>query len=365
MERTILLHVLPSFNVGGREMRFAQIANRFTEKYHHLIVSLDGQTACKALLNEDVSYEILTPPDLSGSIVSRLWAIRRFLNQQQYHKLVTYNWGSIEWALAHWGRSQKHIHIEDGFGPEEKNRQIPRRVWFRRIALKATEHVIVPSKTLLQIAKDQWKISERRLNFIANGVDLNAFANPDFEQYRSLFFHSDRLKIGTIARLRKEKNIPRLLTAFESLCEEHNIELWIAGDGPELETIESYVNSSPHKKIIHMVGNIDSPANYMCHLDIFALSSDTEQMPYSVLEACAAGKPVASVDVGDIKSLVSEDNQQFVSGTTAEDLVNSLEQLLKNKTLRLELGEKNQQFCQSHFAVEIMLSAYDQLFTAH
>ena len=48
------------------------------------------------------------------------------------------------------------------------------------------------------------------------------------------------------------------------------------------------------------------------HLDILALFSDTEQMPVALLEAMAARLPVAAVYVGDVKTMVSQKNEQFV-----------------------------------------------------
>ena len=48
------------------------------------------------------------------------------------------------------------------------------------------------------------------------------------------------------------------------------------------------------------------------------MSSDTEQMPYGLLEAMSAGLPVAATDVGDIKTIVSDLNRPFIVNVADE-----------------------------------------------
>ena len=227
--------------------------------------------------------------------------------------------------------------------------------------LMGANHVVVPSKTLETIAAHSWKVNQKKLEFIPNGVDLSHLKHPNKDHYQSLFSESDAIRIGTLARIRKEKNIVRLIYTFEQLVEHHNIELWIAGDGPQLEEIRTYAQTSIHRKRIHLTGNIESPADFICHLDIFALSSDTEQMPYSILEAAGAGLPIVSVDVGDVKSLVANENRPFIQGKTSDELVRNLSILLKDSILRKKLAIANQQFCQRFFDQTAMISRYQEL----
>ena len=56
--------------------------------------------------------------------------------------VVTSNWGAIEWAMAARLCGFRHVHTEDGFGPEERQRQIPRRAITRRLALRGSDVVL-------------------------------------------------------------------------------------------------------------------------------------------------------------------------------------------------------------------------------
>ena len=87
-------------------------------------------------------------------------SFRRALRRIRPDLLVTYNWGATEWALANALPLVRHVHIEDGFGPEEQAGQIARRVWLRRLFLRRAT-VMVPSRTLWRIATEIWRLPPR------------------------------------------------------------------------------------------------------------------------------------------------------------------------------------------------------------
>ena len=69
----------------------------------------------------------------------------------------------------------RHVHIEDGFGPEERVHQLPRRVWFRRLALSGPHtKIVLPSHNLVRIATEQWRLGGQ-VRYIANGIDCDRF----------------------------------------------------------------------------------------------------------------------------------------------------------------------------------------------
>src|SRR5262249_25451051 len=129
-------------------------------------------------------------------------AYRRILREVRPDLLLTYNWGTIEWAAAKRLTTIPHIHVEDGFGPEEANEQIPRRALARRFLLRRST-VVVPSYQLRNLATNTWRLTPHH---IPNGI------NP--EHYAGERKPHDQMVVGTIAMLRAEKNLSRLLHAF-------------------------------------------------------------------------------------------------------------------------------------------------------
>jgi glycosyltransferase involved in cell wall biosynthesis len=97
--------------------------------------------------------------------------------------------------------------------------------------------------------------------------------------------------------------------------------------------------------------------------DLFALSSDTEQMPLSVIEAMASGLPVVSTDVGDVRGMVAEENTRFVTAPREEALATSLLALLRDPALRLQIGAANLARAQRDFDQAAMFAAYHALWS--
>jgi len=116
--------------------------------------------------------------------------------------VLSYNWGAIEWAVANFPRVSPHVHVEGGFGPDETTRQLPRRVWARRVALGwAGVPVVVVSRQLMNIARHQWRLPQRTTWFIPNGVDLVTSTRtvPGAQP------PTRPICVGTVAGLRPEK----------------------------------------------------------------------------------------------------------------------------------------------------------------
>ncbi|MEQ9123328.1 MAG: glycosyltransferase, partial [Alphaproteobacteria bacterium] len=168
--------------------------------------------------------------------------------------LVTYNWGAIEWALVNRLRRHiPHLHMESGFGPEEADRQIRRRVLLRRFALAKTRHVIVPSLDLLEIARDTWRLPEERVMYVPNGVDLDRFAAPPDRSLLPAGWSGMPI-VGTVAPMRPEKNLGRLVRAFAAVAVARDTRLLLVGDGPERPALESLVAQLGVADRVHFAG---------------------------------------------------------------------------------------------------------------
>ena len=161
--------------MGGAQVRFAALAKRFGGAWRHAIVAMDGNTACRERLRPDLDVTFPVVALRKGDTVGNLRRCRRALLDLRPDVLVTYNWGAIEWAMANLLVRQRHIHVEDGFGPEERVRQLPRRAWTRRLVLRRAT-VVVPSRTLERIAREVWRLP--RVQYIPNGIDLTRFLPP-------------------------------------------------------------------------------------------------------------------------------------------------------------------------------------------
>jgi glycosyltransferase involved in cell wall biosynthesis len=353
-----LLHIFPTFSVGGAQMRFVQLANHFGRLYRHRIVSLSGSEEAMGRLLPDVDAEMIRAGTQKGATLGNFRTIRRTLAHVHPDLLVTSNWGSIEWAMANLTLGVPHLHMEDGFGPEEATRQLPRRVWMRRLALSRST-VMLPSLKLLGLAHDVWKLPAHRLRYVPNGVDCARFAqSPDWEFAAKHGIRSDVPIIGAVGGLRVEKNPHRLLEAFSLVTAKGPAQLVIVGDGPLMRVLKESAEARGLSGHIVFTGSSPTPERFLPLFSVFALSSDTEQMPLSILEAMAASRAVAATDVGDISAMLAEQNRPFVTPRDARALSAAILALLEDPKKAGAIGRANRTRA---------LGVYDQdkMFAAH
>jgi glycosyltransferase involved in cell wall biosynthesis len=226
----------------------------------------------------------------------------------------------------------------------------------RRLALRSSDFV-VPSQVLMRIAQRSWKTSATRLHYIPNGISIAGFANRSADKIAS-----ETPVIGTVAALRPEKNLTRLLEAFASVNRQLKCELRIVGDGPQRSQLEWLAAKLEIAPSVSFCGFIADPRPQYAAFDLFALSSDTEQMPYTVLEAMASGLPVVATDVGDVKTMVSDDNASLICSRSAEALAESMLRVLKDRQFAKGVGTSNRIKVRREYDIERMYAAFAQLY---
>jgi glycosyltransferase involved in cell wall biosynthesis len=360
------LHVFPSFEIGGVALRMVRIINHFGGRFRHTIIALNNNFGAARQLSRDVDVELLPPQPKRPGAFSAVAAGALALWRRRPDLLVTYNWGSIEWVIAsHLSPIGRHIHLESGFGKEEADTQIRRRVLCRRWALTKCERVVVPSHRLEELARGVWMLPANRVTYLPNGVDVARFETPARDALPGFTRRPGELVVGTLAPLRPEKNVGRLLRAFAMLGAGVAARLVVAGEGIERGALEGLAVRLGIADRVIFAGQV-MPEAVLGTFDVFALSSDTEQMPNALLEAMAASRPVAAVDVGDVKAIVSEENRGFI--VPREDsaaFVAAIGRLLSDNAARKALGRKNRERAVAEFSQERMFAAYAEVFAGN
>lgn len=357
-----LLHLHSSFAPGGKELRTARLMNLFGRGIEHSVVSaVPGELGASRALDPatEVAFPVDFPPLAGSPGPARLLRLARAMRG---HDLVlTYNWGAMDAVMAHrlFGRMLSLpplVHHEDGFNQDEAERLKLSRNLFRRLALGGAAALVVPSERLEKIALGAWGQPARRVRRIANGIALERYAAVGSGTLPGLNKAKDELWLGTLAGLRTVKNLPRLVRAFAAMPPEW--QLVIAGDGPERAAIEGEARRLGLAKRVHLPGHVDPPALLgLC--DLFALSSDSEQFPISVIEAMAAGLAVVSPRVGDIAAMVAPANRAWLSPPGDEEaLATLLGVAAASPSARTTIGRANRERALAEYDEAAMLDAY-------
>ena len=363
LRREHVLHVFPSFGIGGVPLRMVRIINHLGKQFRHTIIALDNNFEAAAGIAGDLDVTVSPVRGDKRGMLHNLAGCALRLRRLRPDLLLTYNWGAIEWAAAgRFSPVSRHLHLEAGFSLGEADSQIPRRVLFRRWALARCALVVVPSRQLEDLAHRVWRLPVSRIVYVPNGVDTARFSAPVFDGVPGFTRRSGEMVIGTVAPLRLEKNIGRLLRVFAMLEFPHPLRLIIAGDGGQRASLERLASELGIADRVIFTGQV-APEAVLGTFDIFALSSDTEQMPNALLEAMAASRAIAAVNVGDVKKIVCEDNQEFiVDRDDTGAFAGALTGLLGDPERRRALGCANRQRVVKEFSQERMFSEYSRIF---
>jgi glycosyltransferase involved in cell wall biosynthesis len=360
-----LIHVFPSFVMGGSQARLVRLINHFDDRYSHSIVSISGDYSALDLIEKRSRVRRL-PFVFSGkkSLVNSLKCYRAVLREQRPDVLLTYNWGSIDWAISSLSLNSNHVVVEDGFGPEEAVTRFKRRSFVRGLVIRLNKsRVVVPSMTLSSIALSEWRVPPGRIFYIPNGVDPIRYKSA-CERGRPSVYSVDpkEIVIGTLAGLRPEKRLDLLIEAVAVIRQSHDVRLVIAGSGPLDEELKSLCRSKGYDRWVNFLGFSANPETVLSEFDIFALSSMTEQLPISMIEAMMSSLPVVSMDVGDVRASLPPEQGQWVIRDSRDDFVNALLKAVENPYERRRLGALNFGFAVDRFASSPMFDAWQSIF---
>ncbi len=365
--RLRVLHLHSSFDPGGKETRAVQLINAFGPQVAHSIVSAmpDALGAARAI---DPSIPVDYPefPALTGKPFPR--RLQRLAQAMAGYDLVlTYNWGAMDAVLAHSAfaevlRLPPLVHHEDGFNQDESEWLKWYRNLYRRVALFRAQKLVVPSQRLEHIARTAWKQPAAMVRRIPNGIPVFAYGRkPRADILPRLIKHPGELWLGTLAGLRAVKNLPRLVRAFAPLPDYW--QLVILGEGPEREAIRAEAVRLGVGHRVHLPGHVARPAEVMGLFDLFALSSDIEQFPISVVEAMASGLAIAAPRVGDVEAMVAGENRRYLAASGDEaGLALALEQLSEDPELRAAIGAANRRRAEAEYDEARMVMAYRNLY---
>ncbi len=364
-----ILHLHSSFNLGGQESRTVRLMDHFGDQAEHTVLSAvpGAYGAADAI---DKRIKVSFPKDAAPSLAGwpGMGRYRRLAEyMKKFHLVLSYNWGAMDGVMARTLLGQSMglpplIHHEDGFNHDEIDRLKARRNWFRTIALQRTNALVVPSKKLEQIARTAWHQPLEKICRFPNGIDTEHFnRRPQRGSFPGFQKRDGEIVVGTIAGLRTVKNLPRLVRAVAAAGP--HVRLAIAGEGPERGAIMAEAERLGIADRVMMPGFLRDPARYIRLFDIFALSSDSEQYPISLVEAMTSAIPAVSTDVGDIRNILSRENLPYIVPRQDEDaLANAIRSLAADAVLRATIGDANRLVACSQYDESTMFARYRQLY---
>ena len=183
-----------------------------------------------------------------------------------------------------------------------------------------------------------------------NSIDVDQLQRISTQyQFRkdlsSLGIHPETYLIGAVSRLRIEKGLDLLITAFAQLLQtaDRDLRLLLIGDGPdrkELETMAAELNC--HDKIFFYGAEAWEEAMYlMARMDLVVVPSRFEGFGLSAAEAMAMRKPLICSDAFGLAELITHEQEGLLfRNGDAQDLYRQLQALIQHPEKAKRFGEQ-------------------------
>jgi len=244
-----------------------------------------------------------------------------------------------------------------------------RKVLLNRLLAYLTDRVIAVSDDSRRVAVEVEGIESEKVITILNGIETSRYRqnhNGDrLERLRSeLEIVDGNLIIGIVARLSPEKDHRTLLLAFKLVAQQRkDCLLLVVGDGPLLEPMKSFAQRLGLVGRVIFAGQRSDVPDLLQLMDLFVLSSTTEGISLTLIEAMSAGLPVVATSVGGNPEVVVDgETGLLVPARDPKALANALLKLLNADRQRKAMGLRGQIRAEAVFNVDKMARAYERLY---
>ncbi|MEX2317849.1 MAG: glycosyltransferase [Pirellulales bacterium] len=358
-----LVHGLP---VGGAEVLIDRIVRRLCSRYRFIVACLDevGQLG-EILVQDGVRVVHLERrPGFDWKCVRRL---RHLLGAEGVQIVHAHQCTPLAYALATQllGRRPPVLLTEHGrFFPDTPSRK---RKLFNRLFARAGDRFVAVGQTVQRALVENEGLASHRIQVVYNGIEWpeEEITSIDRAQMRAKFgVTAEQCLVVQVARLDAIKDHQTALRAIAlAAIRDNRIRLFVVGDGPESEKIEREIVKQSLQERVTMLGMRSDVRQLLAAADMFLLSSVSEGIPVTILEAMAAGVPVVATAVGGVPELIRhEEHGLLAPAGDAAGLADALVRLAREPELRARFARNARLRAATDFSEQSMITHYDRIY---
>ncbi len=351
-----ILELVNSLEIGGAEKMVVDLSQALAAEGHTVTVACLRRAGPLARHLEQSRIEVL---ELCKPEGFRLETARKLASHLKVraievvhtHNPLVHHYGVFSARLARVPVTVTTVH-----GPANIQARTPSTLLFELSCLWS-DRVVSCCGTVEQHLKNATMIAGRRSVVIRNGIPLDAFDRTACKEPNSVF------TFGAVGRLVPVKDHLTLLEAFARVRKSQpHCRLEILGDGPLRGELESRVQALRMADSVRLLGDgLQVPA-FLSDIDAFVLSSVSEGLPLTVLEAMGAGRPIVATAVGAIPELLEAAQCGWLAKPQdPEELAAALLAAAAAPDLRAR-GERGRAYVRRAYSVAGMAAEYEALF---
>lgn len=371
MPRLRILHGLISLDVGGLERVVVSLVREGVRRGHSISVVCIEKRGDLVKDVQSQGAEVISlekPPGRHIEFISRAGAA---IDRMAPDVIHTHQIGAA-WYLgtAAARRNLPIVHTEHG-NPFARDSGIVAR-FKSRILYRNTSRVIGEFCCVsadVAAAVSRWRtVPRKKVSIVPNGIEIDGgTSGSDRETVRqSLGIPMDAQVIGTVGRLAAVKRQDRLIRAAEKIMSRRpSVWLLIVGEGPERSRLRELAVTLGISDRVLFAGYQSEPLRFLRAMDVFSLTSQSEGLPISLLEAWVVRLPVVCTSVGGIPEVVSDGvDGILVPNDDGPDLERALFRVFESPDLAIRLGIAGAEAVQTRYSLGAMADAYEKKYRA-
>ncbi len=290
-----------------------------------------------------------------------LWTLLRTIRREHIDVLHVHGYGASAFGrLAGWlTRTPVIVHQHDSSA----------RAWYIRgsdwVLRALTTRAIAVSGQVKQFCITERAIQPSRISILMNAVTPTLPAQPqELHWWRDeLGLDSGSKVIGSITRFHPIKGTRYLVEAMPKILRDvptAYLVLW--GDGPEREPLEAQARTLGVADRVHFAGFQPDASRRLPLVDCFVLPSVSEGIPFALLEALAAGRPIVATRVGGIPDVVRDGQEALlVPPQDAGAIATAVARVLQDETLANRLSAASSA-ASRRYTMNAHVAALEQLY---
>ncbi|MBI1314232.1 glycosyltransferase [bacterium] len=360
-----ICQVLHSLHIGGAEVLAAGLARALSDRFRFVFACLDDVGCLGEQLRDDgFTVELLGRKDGIDWRCGRRLGV--FLKTQQVDVLHAHQYTpffqSLVGRLSRW-RTPIVITEHGRHFPDSRS---AKRVAVNRLLMRRRDRVIGVGASVRRALIANEGISADRVEVIYNGVDLSPFeavsnnVSLRREVRSELELADDEQTILQVARLNPLKDHLTAISAVRKLRDGGvSARLILVGEGEERPKIEAAVRDAGLQKHVTLLGARRDISRLLSAADAFLLSSISEGIPLTLIEAMAAGVPVVSTDVGGIPEVIQHGTTGLLAPARDDGrLAKHLQRALTDSAFRSAVISAAQNKARERFSLDEMHRLY-------
>ncbi|MCR5164988.1 MAG: glycosyltransferase [Thermoguttaceae bacterium] len=370
---TTVCQLLHTLNVGGAEILASRLASQMhDERWRFVFFCLDAEgSRAMEMRMAGFPVEVLgRKPGFDWQCMHRIGRLWRKYNVRFVHAHQYTPYFYAMGARGFFRRKPPILFTEHGrFYPDLPNWK---HKYFNHLLMSPVDRVTAVSQSVGDAIIQNEGIPADRVQIIRNGVDENRFIQNRFteEQKKALrdsLGLTDEHVILFTARLDPIKDHATALRAMKRLQsmagESQKPVLLLAGNGPELEPLQAMISEMHLEKRVRLLGERTDVSDLLQIADVFLLTSKSEGIPLTILEAFASNVPVVATNVGGIPEVVSNgENGLLAESGDWEQIAAHLNVLLYDQPWAKMIAQNARVRFEAEFTERKMLAEYQKLY---